>query len=48
LLGDAEQALPAIQALVAPPVAAWLTANAPAAIDALAERYNLDNDVTGQ
>jgi hypothetical protein len=42
LLGDAEQVLPAIQAEVAPPVAAWLEANAPAASDALAQRYQLD------
>jgi hypothetical protein len=48
LLGDADEAMPAIQARVAPPAAAWLTANAPAAIDALAERYKLNNHVTGQ
>jgi hypothetical protein len=42
LLGDADEALPDIQAAVAPPVATWLSANASAARDALAERYNLD------
>jgi hypothetical protein len=41
LLGDADQALPAIQTNVAPPVAEWLAANAPAASDAIAARYNL-------
>jgi hypothetical protein len=41
LLGDADEVLPSIQAQVAPPVAAWLEANAAAARDALAARYDL-------
>jgi hypothetical protein len=41
LLGDADQALPRIQARVQPPVAAWLGANAAAAVDAMSQRYNL-------
>ena len=43
LLGDAEQALPAIQARVAPPVASWLAAHAAEAADLLAQRYNLSD-----
>jgi hypothetical protein len=42
LLGDADAALPLIQAQVSPPAASWLAANAPAALDAMAQRYNLD------
>jgi hypothetical protein len=41
LLGDADQALPLIEGRVAPPVATWLAANAPAAADAIAQIYNL-------
>jgi hypothetical protein len=44
LLGDADQALPLIQAQVSPPVAAWLTANKQAALDALGHVYNLGGD----
>lgn len=40
LLGDADAALPGIQGQVAPPVAEWLAANAPAAADAIAHVYN--------
>jgi hypothetical protein len=43
LLGDAEQALPGIEAHVAPPVASWLAAQAAEAADLMAERYNLDD-----
>jgi hypothetical protein len=43
LLGDADQALPAIEASLAKPAADWLAANAPAARDAMATRYNLDD-----
>jgi hypothetical protein len=43
LLGDAEQALPGIQARVAPPVAAWLAAHAAEATDLMAQRYNLSD-----
>jgi hypothetical protein len=43
LLRDADQGLPGIASRVSKPVAAWLEANAPAAMDALAQRYNLDN-----
>jgi hypothetical protein len=44
LLGDADQALPAIERGVAPPVAMWLSANASAARAAMAERYTLTTD----
>jgi hypothetical protein len=44
LLGDADQALPAIERRVAPPAATWLAANASAARDAMAERYTLTTD----
>jgi hypothetical protein len=40
LLGDADRALPSIQARVAPPVSDWLGANAPAAAAAIAAAYN--------
>jgi len=42
LLGDVDQALPALEAGVSPPVARWLHANAAAASDALAQVYTLD------
>jgi len=44
LLGDADQTLPDIERRVAPPVAAWLAANAPAAAAAIGERYTLTAD----
>jgi hypothetical protein len=40
LLGDADAALPGIQARVAPPVSDWLGANAAAAAAAIAAAYN--------
>jgi hypothetical protein len=40
LLGDGDQALPGILAQVSPPVAAWLTANQQAALDALGQVYS--------
>jgi hypothetical protein len=43
LLGDAEQALPGIQARVAPPAATWLAAHAAEAADRMAQRYNLSD-----
>jgi hypothetical protein len=39
LLGDADAALARITARLSPPAAAWLTANAPAARDAIAQVY---------
>jgi hypothetical protein len=44
LLGDADQALPEIQAHVSAPVAVWLRSNAPAALDALGQVYDLGGD----
>jgi hypothetical protein len=44
LLGDADTALPLMEAEVSPPVAGWLAANAPAAVAAMAERYDLRDD----
>jgi hypothetical protein len=44
LLGDADQSLPGIQTQVSPPVAAWLTANQQAALDALGQVYSLEGD----
>lgn len=44
LLGDADQALPGIEGSLAAPAAAWLAANAPAARDAMADRYTLTTD----
>jgi hypothetical protein len=41
LLGDADEALPALERQVAAPVAAWLVANAPAARAAMADVYDL-------
>lgn len=41
LLGDADQALPGIEASVAPPAANWLAAHAAEAAALLAQRYNL-------
>jgi hypothetical protein len=41
LLGDADQALPAIQSIIAPPAAAWLQDNAAAAAEAMARVYHL-------
>jgi hypothetical protein len=43
LLGDADQALPVLEARVSPPVARWLQANAAAASDALAQVYTLES-----
>jgi hypothetical protein len=42
LAGDADQALPAIQSMVAPPVAQWLQESAPTAAEAMARVYHLD------
>ena len=42
LLGDADQALPGLRALVAPPVAEWLDVNAQPAVEAMARVYHLD------
>jgi hypothetical protein len=47
LLGDADAALPRIQARVAPAVAAWLAANAPAALDAMSSVYDLSSPTSG-
>jgi len=44
LLGDADTALPLIEAQVSPPVAGWLAANVAAARDAMAQRYDLGDD----
>ncbi len=41
LLGDADAALPALERRVAPPVATWLAANAPAARAAMEHVYDL-------
>jgi len=43
LLGDADQALPLIQARAQPPVSQWLDAHASAAVEAMAQRYNLND-----
>ena len=41
LVGDGDQALPAIQSMVAPPVAEWLQDNAPTAVESMARVYHL-------